>query len=145
MKIENLNSQIIKPQTGQDRNQKPVSGSDFQTILRERLQETKTSTTAVTPGQEINPAQFSPEFRIKSLSTSEAAIDTLDSYKNALANRAFKNSHLESYIEDLEEKTLALQDLKENLPSDDPLEKLVDQVAALSYIETAKYRRGDYS
>lgn len=145
MKIENLNSQIINTQSGKDGNQKAVSGSDFQAILKKRLESSSPSaTTAAHQAQKIDSTQFNPELRLQSLSTSEAAINSLESYKSALANLNFKGVQLESYVEDLEEKTLALQDLKEELPANDPLERLVDQVAALSYVEAAKYRRGDY-
>ncbi|MFP3982553.1 MAG: hypothetical protein ACLFV2_02540 [Desulfurivibrionaceae bacterium] len=144
MKIEQLiNQAITSQQNGQNRDQKSVSGSDFQAILKNQLQEASAST-ATESSQEVNEAPFNPELRLQSLSTSEAAVDTLDSYKDALSNLHLKGSQLEGYIEDLEQKTLALHTLKEDLPSGDPLEKLVDQVAALSYVEAAKYRRGDY-
>lgn len=144
MKIEQLiNQTITSQQKGQNRDQKSVSGSDFQTLLKNQLQEASANT-AVASSQEINEAHFNPELRLQSLSTSEAAINTLDSYKDALSNLNLKGSQLEGYIEDLEQKTLALHNLKEDLPAEDPLENLVDQVAALSYVETAKYRRGDY-
>ncbi|MFO7760113.1 MAG: hypothetical protein ACQES8_02710 [Thermodesulfobacteriota bacterium] len=144
MKIENQVNRIINPLSGQDQKQKEVSGSDFQTLLKNRLQKASAST-ALTSSQEVNSAQsINPELRLESLSTSEATINTLDSYKNSLANLNFKGPQLESYIDDLEEKTLALQDLKGDLPAGDPLRGLVDQVAAISYVETVKYRRGDY-
>ncbi len=47
-------------------------------------------------------------------------------------------------VEALEEDTGSILGLKEKLPAEDPLAKLLDRVATVSYVEAAKYRRGDY-
>ena len=45
----------------------------------------------------------------------------------------------------MEEETSALLDLQEELPQDDPLAKLLNRIATVTYLESAKYRRGDYN
>lgn len=45
----------------------------------------------------------------------------------------------------MEEGAVGLMSVKDQLPADDLLGQLLDRVATVSYLEAAKYRRGDYS
>ncbi len=83
--------------------------------------------------------------RLDSLLTTEHTIATLEKFSAALENPAFSDNDLEPFASELENDTLALVDLKKQLSGDDPLAALLDRVATVSYIEAAKFRRGDYS
>ena len=88
--------------------------------------------------------QGSPELRLQGVQMTEATIDSLESFAKALEDVTLSPKELEPFITALEEENQGLLDIKEQLPADDPLAKLIEQVAAASYLETAKYRRGDY-
>ena len=55
------------------------------------------------------------------------------------------NDDLQPFIMALEENTSAIADLRCQLDAADPLAGLLDQVAAVSCLETMKYNRGDYA
>lgn len=89
--------------------------------------------------------QGSPELRMQGVQMTEATIDSLDSFAKALEDVTLNANDLEPFIAALEEENQGLLDIKEQLSGDDPLAKLIEQVVAASYLETAKYRRGDYN
>jgi hypothetical protein len=82
--------------------------------------------------------------RIESLSVAEATINSLESLGTALNNLRLPAEDLAPLVEALEEETGSILDLKGKLPAEDPLARLLDRVASISYVETAKFRRGDY-
>jgi hypothetical protein len=86
-----------------------------------------------------------PKLRIVGLSVTESTISNLEAFGNALADKRFAVDQLEPFVSALEEETLALLDIKKQLPEGDPLAQLLEKVAAVSYVEANKYRRGDYN
>ncbi len=89
-------------------------------------------------------AVLSPAVRLQGLSLSESSIDLLDSLSRGLADLTLKSDDLTPLIESLEMDSTALLDIKEQLPKDDPLARLIDRVTAVTYVEVEKFRRGDY-
>lgn len=83
--------------------------------------------------------------RLEGLSLTETTLATLDSYGLALESLSVSPQDLEPFVSALEEETAAIIDLKQELPPEDPLAKLLDRVATVSYLESVKYRRGDYA
>ena len=71
-------------------------------------------------------------------------MDTLESFGSALNNLEFSAKDIEPFVDALENETQSILELKKQLPEQDPLSLLLERVATVSYIETAKYRRGDY-
>ena len=69
----------------------------------------------------------------------------LESFARGLADLDLDADALQPLVEALEDGTTTLLDIREQLPADDPLAVLIDRVTTVSYIETEKYRRGDYS
>jgi hypothetical protein len=88
--------------------------------------------------------QGSPELRLQGVQLTEASILSLESFATALEDANLAARDLEPFITALEEENQGLIDIRAQLPDDDPLAKLIEQVAAATYLETAKYRRGDY-
>lgn len=118
---------------------------DFQQLLAREIgasRSTQPAATAAAPGEAYRvPAAL----RLQSLELTDTTINTLDALSIALGNTALKTEELEPYVAALEEDVAALLAAKQQMPADDPLAKLLDRVATVSYLETAKYRRGDYS
>jgi len=97
---------------------------------------------AVAPVLETTPVSL--EVRIGGLAIAEDTMSVLDAYSGALSNLAYPSKELEPYISDLEERISALHDIKNQFPSDDPLVSLLDKVGAVTVVQIAKYRRGDF-
>ncbi len=105
------------------------------------------SVASATPATNVTPAaalQVPPALRLESLTLAETTMNSLASFGEALGDLSLPGESLLPFVESLEEETSSLLSLKEQLPTDDPLARLLDRVASVSYVETAKFRRGDY-
>ncbi len=124
---------------------KSTTGTDFATLLKSQMQgvEQPPATPAVKASSGVTDT-VATGLRLQGLALSETTINNLDSFGNALSQSHIPSQALEPYIEALEEETSALLTLKDKLPTDDPLAKLLERVATVTYLETAKFRRGDY-
>jgi len=121
------------------------AGTEFQLILAREIETSAAANqaAATTPVSAASPIPSA--LRLQGLELSETTINTLDSFSAALGNTALKNDDLEPYAAALEEDVAALLSVKNQMPGDDPLAKLLDRVATVSYLETVKFRRGDYA
>lgn len=124
---------------------KATTGINFQDLLENQLKSLSTSKeiTPVTSAQEITTT--SPALRVDGLSLTEDVLTHLDQFGAALAAPRTHAADLEPFVAALEEETSALVAVKGELADDDPLAALLDRVAAAAYVETVKFRRGDYS
>lgn len=144
MKISDILQQQKMP--GGNRASGPAgAGTNFAAILQSHLRgpEAALSPVASAPTPTIGAA-IPAQLRLDSLSLSQTAISTLDSFSAALGNTTLKADELEPYISALENDVAAMLDLKQELPEQDPLAKVLEEIATVSFLETAKYRRGDY-
>ncbi len=124
-------------------------GIDFQQLLDQQLQQGAVPAAPVgAPGliDSVAPvAAVSPSLRIEGLSLTESALDTLDAFGAALANGNVSGADLAPYADAMEEGVAGLMSVRNQLPADDQLGQLVERVATVSYLEAAKFRRGDYT
>lgn len=116
----------------------------FKDLLK-RLQPTSEGFEISEAKEIIKSTSVSASQRIEGLTLTEKTIDTLESFGSALADSRLTADDIEPFVSALEEETAALVELKEELPQNDPLANLLDRVATITYLETAKYRRGDYN
>ncbi|MDZ7640581.1 MAG: hypothetical protein U5J62_00900 [Desulfurivibrio sp.] len=143
MKINEITPNQNLP--GQNQVRQPDSGGgNFAEILQTHLQGSEAVGQLSTSHQVSASAAIPAQLRVEGLGLSESAINTLDSFSAALADPELKSSELEPYISALEEESAALTALRDDLPAEDPLSRLLNEVAAVSQLEVAKYRRGDY-
>jgi len=144
MKINELlpGQQPIKTTAGG----RSATGVSFQDLLTKQLENVSASQAAspLVAGDEIKPAS-STALRLDGLFITEDILNNFELFGAALANQQTKVADLEPFVSALEEETSALVALKADLPDSDPLAALLDRVAAAAYVETAKYRRGDYA
>jgi len=142
MKINEINPHIKVDNSA--RTNRAASDQDFKSILTNRLHN---MATAVNQGEDVSPIapeQAAASLRLESLALGEITINTLDAYQMALGRTDIKTAALEPFISSLEDNNQTLIDLQKQLPKDDHLAILLEQIAAVSYMETVKYRRGDY-
>ncbi|ADH87210.1 hypothetical protein [Desulfurivibrio alkaliphilus] len=143
MKISDILQQQNIPGSGKSTG--PGSSADFAAILQSHLQ--GAGNTEPATGVQQTTASSGPvpaHLRLESLEVSQNTIATLEAFSNALSNPAVQSEELEPYINALENEVAAMLELKGELPAQDPLARILEEVAAVSYLETAKYRRGDY-
>lgn len=93
---------------------------------------------------EIQNKSSSASTRTAGITLTENTIDVLAAYGDALSDLQLSKDDIRPLIEALEEGTTSLLDIKEQLDTDDPLAELLDRVAAIAYLESEKFRRGDY-
>ena len=117
---------------------------EFSQLLQGQLQSLQkvASTDPVAEVQERE--QGEPHVRMQGVKLAESTIDSMASFATALANQSLSENDLEAFVVCLEEDAQILVDIKEQLPERDPLAELVERVSAACYLETAKFRRGDY-
>ncbi|MCK5228327.1 MAG: hypothetical protein KAK02_08975 [Desulfobulbaceae bacterium] len=143
MKIYDIPGQKgpVKSSTGSE---KPT-GIDFQKLLDDRLHNVSEGKKVAAADPTTPATSVSTSLRLESLALTETAIGTLDSYRAALGNTAIAPEALTPFVDALEEETAGLLNMKGQLPEDDALAHLLERVATVSYLETAKFRRGDFS
>lgn len=120
------------------------SAVDFRQLLQGQLSPVQdvASTTPVAEVQERE--QGGAQLRLQGVKLTESTIDSMEAFAAALAKEALSESDLKVFVERLEEDAQVLVDIKEQLPKHDPLAELIERVSAACYLETAKFRRGDY-
>ena len=117
----------------------------FRALLEQQLPEVATPREAREAAALAPESQgVSPQLRLEGLALGEEAIDTLEALGQALANADLDRQALSPLIEALEGDMTGLLDLRAQLADSDPLARLIDRIATVAYLETEKYRRGDY-
>lgn len=144
MKIHDINqvNQLSKPyitdKTG------PNQGVSFQELLESHLHGTSKSTGVQSPHEATDVSPVPTSLRLESISLTEKTLQTLEHFENTLKNKSVPADNLEPIISSLEENTAALVAFKNQIDEQDPLANLLNRVATTTYVETVKYRRGDY-
>ena len=143
MKIDGIKN---KPISGKPAKKKAGSAQDisFGSLLEGQLQPIHETPQATATESISESSSVSSSTRLAGLTLSEKTIDILAAFSEALENLSLSSENLQPIIEELEGETTALLDIKEQLDADDPLAELLDRIAAVAYLETEKYRRGDY-
>lgn len=121
-----------------------TSALDFRHLLQAQMEGMPEVRAAAPTAQVEERQQGNPALRLQGVRMTETTIDSLEAFATALDNAGLSSQDLEPFITALEEVSQGLLDIKEQLPANDPLTALIEQVAAAAYLETAKYRRGDY-
>lgn len=143
MKIQNIAGQQPVSKVNAKTDGADSSGA-FRQLLDDRLQaisEAKKVAAADRASTLDTPASL----RLQGLEMTDYALQTLADYGSALADPAIESRDLEPFVSALEEETSGLLSLRDQFPADDPLAGLLDRVAAVTFLESAKYRRGDYA
>jgi len=142
MKINEITPQVTGKPPGKTQQTAETSFHDLLNAKLDVISKSKTSSpmTAVSTA-----APTDSSLRLESLAITENAINTLDSYGTALKNPALSTEELHPFISAMEEETSAILAIREKISGEDPLAGLLDRVATITYLETAKYHRGDYS
>ncbi len=141
MKIQNIHSPQQSDETGTGIR---TPAGDFQKILEARLGRTSVVTQSTAAAGVTDAASVPASVRLEGLELTETALELLEQFQGALADRNVAAASLEPFASALEEQTSGLLAVREQLPADHPLAGVLERVAAVTYLESAKFRRGDY-
>ena len=143
MKIDGTKN---KPISGKSAKKKAGQSKDisFVGMLESHLNPIHQVSSPSSPDTIRESSSVSSSTRLAGLTLSEKTIDILAAFSEALNNLSLSAKSLQPIVDALEGETTALLDIKEQLEADDPLAELLDRIAAVAYLETEKYRRGDY-
>ena len=122
-----------------------ASALDFRQLLQGQTQPVQDVASPSSVAEVQEREQGDPQLRIQGVKLAESTIDSMESFATALADQSLSADDLEAFVTRLEEDAQVLVDIKEQLPDQDPLAELVERVSAACYLETAKFRRGDYN
>ena len=143
MKIQHLSGQQPVSRPSGKSGGSAVS-DEFRKLLDDRLQSISESKKAAAVERTESPATAA-NLRLQGLEMTEYTLRTLEDYENALTNTKLESRDLEPFVAALEEETTGLLSLRDQFPAEDPLAGLLDRVAAVAFLESAKFRRGDYT
>lgn len=75
----------------------------------------------------------------------EAVLSRLEIFQEALARPGLTLKSLAPLVQALEKDSHNLDSLARSLPADNPLRQILEETAALTWTESCKFTRGDYS
>ena len=143
MNVNRINQSI--PAGGSRSGQAANGGGDFQQVLESHMH-TAVAVDAPSALAGVSaPPPIDPALKVSALELCDRAINQLESYQQVLGNLSIKAADLEPHVSALEERVIGLLELKEQLPAGDPLAQVLDRVSTSCYLETVKFRRGDYT
>jgi len=147
MKIEDLLAlgQTISRPEPQSRTEQ---GENFADILQAAQEKTNPSTVATSAGvlPSATPVEIIANSALltDSLKAVEEGLCRLEAYQRGLSSGEVSLKSLAPLATALEQDSRRLQDLAAQLPPDSPLKSVAEEVAALSWVESFKFQRGDY-
>lgn len=143
MKIEDLlvmHNTPARPQT-----QAPT-GNAFTECLNEAVASTRTAqpgAAAAGVSQAVDLAPLS-EVLQTSAEMADAALARLEILQTSLARAETTLKKIAPLVQKLDEDSHRLQEVAQGLPDNSPLRQVLEETAALTYVESFKFKRGDY-
>lgn len=74
----------------------------------------------------------------------DAALSRLEILQTSLARAENTLKKMAPLVQKLDEDSLRLQEVAQGLPENSPLREVLEETAALTYVESFKFKRGDY-
>ena len=153
MKVDDiLTKQLVTTNLTESKEKSTSGNKGFKELLDDEvgLQATAkgTSTSNATPVT-LQTASLFPIVSLQEQNTNAATSITsicqdLDQLLGGLENSHSNHRAMENAIASLSSKASDLKELAEKLPEDASLKELSDELNVLSYVESIKWKRGDY-
>jgi hypothetical protein len=143
MKIEDL---LFLHNTPTPRQTQAPAGETFTECLKGVVASTPTGQPAPAvagPGQvsELGPVD---EVLQTSAEMADAALSRLEIFQTSLTRAETSLKKMAPLVQKLDEDSRRLQEVSQELPEGSPLRQVLEETAALAYVESFKFNRGDY-
>lgn len=143
MKIEDL---LWLHTSSARRSARPPAEENFSGCLQEALAspqpgQSGQASVDLRPVREVSSAH---ETISTSAELADAALTRLEIFLTSLARGETTLKKMASLVQKLEDDSRRLQEAARNLPEESPLRRLMEETAALAYVESFKFHRGDY-
>ena len=143
MKIEDLlvlHNTPARPQT-----QAPA-GNAFTECLSEAVASTRTEQPGAAAAGVSQVLDLAPlgEVLQTSAEMADAALSRLEIFQTSLARAETTLKKMAPLVQKLDEDSHRLQEVAQGLPENSPLRQVLEETAALAYVESFKFNRGDY-
>ena len=161
MKIDKLDSLTNLTMTDKKGPPHKAGGVEFQKILDEiqanqaaenqKLLESASGAAGVPDGP-LGPYSFPPlaEFgnpvqaQNRTFQTADRMLNVLEQYQKALGDPEVSLKNLYPIIQSLSSEVQGMNEGTENLPANDPLKKILEEIGILTAVEVEKFNRGEY-
>lgn len=156
MKIDNVGRlQNIQSTRTESKGANASEGSPFKDLLAQEMDVGAVGTLGMDPQAGIEPSKLDEVLLRSSLSDStgsakqareslEAGIGEIEVFVQALGDEAISPKAVDRIVQDLPAKLESLQKSLPDLQADHPLRLIAEELSVLSYVESVKWRRGDY-
>lgn len=143
MKIEDL---LLLQQSPARRQTRASTAENFSECLHEAVASTQKGQSGKVaegsrPVSELSPAD---EAWHTSAELADAALSRLDIFQTSLARGETALKKMAPLVQKLEEDSRRLHDVAQGLPEGSPVRQILEETAALAYVESFKFNRGDY-
>lgn len=143
MKIEDL---LLLQQSPVRRQTRAPTGENFSECLHEAVASTQKGQSGkavegLRPVSELSPAH---EAWHTFAELADAALSRLDIFQTSLVRGETALKKMAPLVQKLEEDSRRLHDVAQGLPEGSPIRQILEETAALAYVESFKFNRGDY-
>ena len=155
MRIDELGKQqAVQDSTAVSRDKRQVKGDSFSSLLETAMNsDTVTGATAAVEAEAVNPlsaiavtGQVSVDNNaaIAALSAVENGLKGLEDIGNSLMDQNVTPKEVDKMVQSLPSSVSDVQKSLENLPDGHPLKEIGNELSVTAYVESMKWRRGDY-
>jgi hypothetical protein len=143
MKIEDLLLVHISPA----KPQAPANpGSEFTECLNQAMASTRAGQPRPALAGVDSATNLAPlgEVLQTSAEIADATLSRLEIFQTSLARAETTLKQMAPLVQKLDEDSHRLQEVAQGLPKNSPLRQVLEETAALAYVESFKFHRGDY-
>ena len=144
MKIEDL--LIVQSTPARRQTQAPAGGETFTECLQEAVASTQAGQASAAAAGAHQVTHLAPVDKVLQASAemADAALSRLEIFQSSLARTEATLKKMAPLVEKLTEDSRRLQKVAQGLPEGTPLRQVLEETAALAYVESFKFNRGDY-
>ncbi|NTU47502.1 MAG: hypothetical protein HGA84_00680 [Syntrophobacteraceae bacterium] len=155
MKVDNVErQQNIQPCANKSKGNNPSDGFQFLDLLQNEMETGSVATAELSQAPELGSSKLEeallystfPESAVSSQAREslEAGIGEMEMLVKALGDEGVSPKMVDEIVQRLPGTVEGMQGNLTDLQADHPLRLIADELSVLSYVESVKWRRGDY-
>ena len=155
MKVDNVErQQNIQPCANKSKGNNPSDGFQFRDLLQNEMETGSVATAEPSQAPELGSSKLEEAFLYSTFPESagsrqareslEAGISEMEMLVKALGDEGVSPKTVDEIVQKLPGTVEGMQGNLTDLKADHPLRLIADELSVLSYVESVKWRRGDY-